>query len=53
MTHAITKEQYIDNPCGVCSTAFWKNSYFEKPNDIQIVHESELFVVNQDEFNIT
>ena len=53
VTHDITKEQYIDNPCGTCSTAFWKNSYFEKPSGVQIVHESKLESVGQNEFDIT
>ena len=42
MTHPITKEQYINDPCGVCSTAFWKNTFYQKPDEIQILHEKEL-----------
>ena len=42
MTHNITKEEYLQNPCGVCSTAFWKNEVFIKPEHIDILHEKEL-----------
>ena len=52
MTHLITKEQYINNPCGVCSTAFWKNTVFQKPNEIQIVHEKELSQINKDIYHV-
>ena len=52
MTHNITKEQYINDPCGVCSTAFWKNTFFQKPNEIQIIHENELSSLDSSD-NIT
>ena len=51
MTHNITKDQYLHDPCGTCATAFWKNSYFKKPNDVQIVHERDL-PANIDNFRI-
>lgn len=38
----ITKEQYINNPCGTCATAFWKAEAFEMPKDILVVHEKDL-----------
>lgn len=41
MTHNITKEDYIKNPCGVCSTAFWKNERFVKPANVSIIHEND------------
>ena len=52
MTHTITKEQYIKNPCGVCSTAFWKNTFFQKPDEIQIIHENEISSLDNSD-NIT
>jgi len=52
LTHIITKEQYINDPCGVCSTAFWKNTFFQKPNEIQIIHENELSTLDSSD-NIT
>jgi len=42
MTHSITKEQYINDPCGVCSIAFWKNTFYQKPDEIQVLHEKKL-----------
>ena len=53
MTHAITKEQYINDPCGVCSTAFWKNDFFQKPEDLQILHANELSGIDIDTYNMT
>jgi len=52
LTHSITKEQYIGDPCGVCSTAFWKNTFFQKPNEIQILHENEISTLDNSD-NIT
>ena len=53
MTHSITKEQYINDPCGVCSTAFWKNSFFIKPDEVKIIHENELPLLKSNADNIT
>ena len=53
MTHFITKEQYINDPCGTCSTTFWKNAFHQKPDDIQIVHEKDLLAVYIEEYHIT
>ena len=39
MTHNITKEEYINDPCGSSSMAFWKNTAFQKPENIKIIHE--------------
>lgn len=39
MIHNITKDEYIKNPCGVCSVAYWKNLELEMPNNIQVIHE--------------
>ena len=47
MTHDITKEQYISNPCGVCATAYWKNSCFNKPDNIRLIHERDMHSVAQ------
>lgn len=41
MMHGITREQYMANPCGACSTAYWKNEFYTKPDHIRIVHRSE------------
>ena len=41
MIHNITKEQYINDPCGSSSIAYWKNSVYDKPKNIEIVHERD------------
>ena len=41
MTDELTKEQYILDPCGTSSTAYWKNYCFQKPDNIQILHEND------------
>jgi len=53
ITHLITKEQYISNPCRVCSTAYWKNTTYKKPDNIQVVHEKDLIVADLEEYHIT
>ena len=45
MTYRITKEQYIKDPCGTCSTAFWKNVEYDKPHNIEIIHEKEFVAI--------
>ena len=52
MTHNITRDQYLRDPCGTCATAFWKNSYFKKPDSTQIVHERDLPPSASDNFRI-
>ena len=54
MTHNITKDQYLLDPCGTCATAFWKNTFFKKPGDVQIIHERNLqtTTANRDAFDI-
>ena len=41
MTHNITKEQYIKDPCRSSSTTYWKNIEYDKPHNIEIVHEKD------------
>lgn len=41
MSEKITKEQYINNPCGVCATAYWKSVAYNIPDSIQVVHQSK------------
>lgn len=53
MTHLITKEQYVNNPCRVCSTAFWKNSFFKKPDGVQIFHENEESQIDENVHHVT
>ena len=50
--HNITRDEYLANPCGTCSVAFWKNSYFKKPDGVQLIHEKALPPVNLDNFKI-
>ncbi|MCL2753073.1 MAG: GNAT family N-acetyltransferase [Defluviitaleaceae bacterium] len=38
----ITVGQYIDDPCKTCATAFWKEAYFPKPDNIEILHEQSV-----------
>jgi GNAT superfamily N-acetyltransferase len=52
LTYSITKDQYLRDPCGTCATAFWKNIFFKKPGDVQIVHERDLHTFNEDAFDI-
>ena len=42
MTHNISLPEYLKDPCGTCSTAFWKNTTFIRPDNTQIIHEKEL-----------
>lgn len=42
MTHNITKDEYLRDPCGTCATAFWKNFCFKKPCGVKVVHERDL-----------
>jgi len=53
MTHILTKEKYINDPCGVCSTAYWKNAYFYKTDNMSIIHEKDLSQIDQNAFRIT
>lgn len=39
LIHDITKTQYINDPCGTCSLAFWKNSTYKKPDNIKVIHK--------------
>lgn len=39
----IEKRLYINDPCGSLSTAFWKKSYFKKPEGITISRERDKF----------
>ena len=32
--------EYLNNPCGSCSTAYWKDKYISKPEEIKIVHNT-------------
>ena len=41
MMHNINKEQYIKNPCGSSSVAYWKNLEYNKPHNIKIIHERD------------
>jgi len=52
LTHSISKNQYINNPCRVCSTAFWKN-FFQKPDTIQIIHENDISSIDIATNNVT
>jgi len=53
MTHILTKEKYINDPCGTCSTAYWKNAYFQKLHSVSIIHEKELPLIDQNAYKIT
>ena len=53
MSHSITKEQYINDPCGVSSIAYWKNAYFQKLHSISLLHEKELPLIDQNAYSIT
>ncbi len=33
-----SQQKYISNPCGSCSTAYWKEKYFAKPEGIRVIH---------------
>ncbi|MCL2855487.1 MAG: GNAT family N-acetyltransferase [Defluviitaleaceae bacterium] len=35
------KVLYLSDPCGTCATAFWKESYFKKPDGLFVVHEKD------------
>jgi len=52
LTHNITLDEYLNNPCGTCATAFWKNSYFKTPDGVQVVHEKEVKEACKDAFDI-
>ena len=41
MIHDITREQYIDNPCGCSSVAYRKNKERGKPENIDVIHEKD------------
>ncbi|MCL2593697.1 MAG: GNAT family N-acetyltransferase [Defluviitaleaceae bacterium] len=41
MLHKITKGEYINNPCGASSLAFWKNKSVVLPDNIKVVHKSD------------
>jgi len=41
MIHNVNKEQYIKNPCGSSSIAYWKNIEYNKPHNIEIIHERD------------
>ena len=38
----LTAEQYLQNPCGACSTAFWKVIEYPPPEGISIIHQRNL-----------
>ena len=38
MIHNITREQYINDPCGCSSVAYWKNAVYNKPENIEVTH---------------
>jgi len=53
LLHNITKDQYLRDPCGTSSTAFWKNIFVKKPDWFtDIVHEKNLSASQQDGFRI-
>lgn len=53
MIHNITKGEYLHNPCGTCSTAFWKNVFVKKPDWFDdIVHEKDLTTAQRENFRI-
>ena len=41
MTQKITKEQYLQDPCGSLSTAYWKHIEYAVPENIKIIHERD------------
>jgi ribosomal protein S18 acetylase RimI-like enzyme len=53
MIHKITKEQYINDPCGTSSVSYWKNSRYKKPDDIHVVHRRDIASFDQNECHIT
>ena len=40
MVHNITKQAYIANPCAVSSTTYWSNARVDKPENMQIIHNT-------------
>jgi len=38
----LTSEEYLKNPCGTLATAFWKEAYFPKPNNVRIFHKDSV-----------
>jgi len=34
--------EYLNNPCGACANAYWKNAAFQKPDNVQIFHEKDI-----------
>ena len=52
MTHDITKDQYLQDPCGTCATAFWKNAFFKKPHGTKVVHQANMNDITADGMQI-
>lgn len=39
--NTVTKEQYLENPCGAASIPYWKTMYISAPDHMIIVHDRE------------
>ncbi len=39
--NTVTKEQYLENPCGAASIPYWKMMYISAPDHMMILHDRE------------